>query len=95
MFDLIEQIIANHFEISHQVLLKGNTRPACDARHFLWYILHCVMGYSGKYVAKRYGVSARNVLYFSALIRDGIKNQSFYAKHYRQIQSALRRLDII
>lgn len=95
MFDIIEQIIANHFEISHETLLDSQARPASDARHFLWYILHTVMGYSGRTVAKRYGVSPRNVLFYSALVRDGIRNQPFYSTHLREITRSLRFLDII
>jgi len=95
MFSIIEQIIANHFGITHEELLVSQNRPASDARHFLWYILHCIMGFSGNAVAKTYSVSPRNVLYYSAMVRDGIKYQPFYATHFRQIRAALRMLDII
>lgn len=95
MFSIIEQIIANHFGITQEELLRERTRPASDGRHFLWYVLHCVMGYRSKTVARAYHISPRNVLLYSAIVRDGIKNQPFYANHFRQIQADLRMLDII
>lgn len=95
MFSIIEQIIANHFGIQHAELLEGNTRPASDGRHFLWYILHSIMGYSGRTVAQRYGVTPRNVMYYSAVVRDGAKTQPFYSTNLREIQSDLKMLDII
>lgn len=95
MFNIIEQIIANHFGITHEGLLTDRGRDASDARHFLWYILHCIMGYSGQSVARQYGTSARNVMHYSSLIKDGIRSQPFYAKHYRELRSVLKTLDII
>ena len=95
MFDIIEQIIANHFGITHEELLTDSTRPASDARHFLWYILHAILGYSSNSIGKRYGVSQRNVLFYSSMVRDGIHNQPFYATNFRRIQKSLKMLDLI
>lgn len=95
MFSIIEQIIANHFGITHEELLTSSTRPASDARHFLWYILHAVLGYSSNYIGKHYGVSSRNVLHYSSSVKDGIRYQPFYARNFRGIQSKLKILDLI
>lgn len=95
MFSIIEQIIANHFGITHEELLTDNSRPASDARHFLWYILHAILGYSSNSIGKRYSVSGRNVLFYSSMVRDGIKHQPFYSTHFRRIQASLKLLDII
>lgn len=95
MFDIIEQIIANHFGITHEELLTDSTRSASDARHFLWYILHAILGYSSNNIGKRYGVSQRNVLFYSSMVRDGIHNQPFYATNFRRIQKSLKILDLI
>lgn len=95
MFSIIEQIIANHFGIKHEELLTNSTRTASDARHFLWYILHSVLGYSSNALGKRYGVSPRNIFLYSSVVRDGIKNQPFYATNFKSLQVKLKMLDLI
>ncbi|MBO7684813.1 MAG: hypothetical protein J6Y20_04600 [Lachnospiraceae bacterium] len=95
MLDIIEQIIADHFGVTHEELLTDKQRGASDARHFLWYVLHDVLGYSKSVISERYGVSTRNVLYYSSTVRDGIRNQPFYASNFKGIQKKLRLLDII
>lgn len=95
MFSIIEQIIANHFGITHEELLTDACRSASDARHFLWYVLHTILGYSSNSIGRRYSVSTRNVLFYSSMVRDGIKTQPFYSSNFRKIQSQLKMLDLI
>lgn len=95
MFSIIEQIIASHFGITQEELLTEQTRSASDARHFLWYILHTILGYSSKNIGKHYSVTRRTVLLYSASVRDGIKTQPFYATNFKSIQSKLKVLDLI
>lgn len=95
MFDTIEQIIAEHFGVTREELLTDKQRAASDARHFLWFVLHDVLGYSNNVISKRYGVSSRAVLSYSSTVRDGIRNQPFYASNFRGIRNKLQELDII
>lgn len=95
MFDIIEQAIASHFGLTREELLTERHRNASDARHFLWHILHSTMGYSSRAISRHYGVSERNIFYYSSAIRAWIKHQPYYAEHFAQIRSELKMSDII
>lgn len=95
MFDTIEQIIAEHFGLNAGQLVDGKTRPENDAKHFLWYFLHTVLGYSNADIATRYKVSVRNVIYYASLIRDSIGIDPYCSKNCREIQDKLKELDMI
>ena len=95
MFDTIEQTIAEHFALTREELLTAKRREATDARHFLWYVLHIMAGYSANVIARQYGVSPRNLVHYSSTIGFCIRHQPFFSTHYRQIADRLKELNII
>lgn len=96
MFENVEGVVSAHFNVTpEQIRTGGKSRDITDARHFIWYILHTTMGYNGKKIAREYKVTARNVYYSVAVIRDGIRTQPFYSKHLSDIQKELGDHEII
>ena len=95
MIEKVEQIVAEHFGISVDQMRSGKTRPDNDARHILWYFLHCGLGFRGSAIAKRYGVAARNVYYYSSLVKEGLAREPFYSKNCSEIQAKLKGVEII
>ena len=95
MIEQVEQIVAGHFGVSVENMKAGKSRRDNDARHFLWYFLHCVLGFRGSVIAKTYGVAARNVYYYSSLIKDGLSRERFYTKNCMEIQAKLKDVEIL
>lgn len=98
MYAEVEKIVSEHFGVSIEEIQSGGRgvpRNVSDARHFTWYILYHVLGFKGKPIARRYNVTQRSILLSVATLKDGVRMQSFYANHYRQLQKQLRMHDII
>lgn len=93
----IEEIIIGHFRVTPEQLRspRSETRNIADAKHFLWYMLYRVMGYPANDIAGEYRTTRRNLFYSVAQIGDGIKTQSFYANHCRDILREMKKLELI
>lgn len=95
MIEKVEQIVAEHFGVTVEQMKAGKSRRDNDARHFLWYFLHCVLGFRGSVLSRTYGVAARNVYYYSSLVKDGLAREPFYSKNCMEIQAKLKELEIL
>lgn len=96
MFGEVEKIVGDYFEVSPEEIRGKNRNMNCsDARHFVWHILHYILGYKVSFIAKVYGVTRRNVYYSITQIHEGIRMQPFYEYHYRNILKELKDSSII
>ena len=95
MIERIEQVVADHFGITVDQMRTGKSRSELDARHFLWYFLHFVYGYSGRDVASRYGTTRRVILHYSALVRDRLGREPFFSKNCSELQGKLKEIEAI
>lgn len=91
MYELLEEIISEHFGIKKEALV-GNSRqrPYSDGRHFLYYILYYIFGYKVSAIADRYGRTRRNIYDSIDLIHDSIRLQPYYRDTYRQLMDEIR-----
>lgn len=98
MYRIIEDTIAPLFGVTPEDIRDispHNTRDVLDARHFIWFVLHEVLGYRSVVIASEYGVTKRNINHYISDFSDGLRCQPFYANNYRRILSALKEKDII
>lgn len=92
MIEIVEKTIAEHFRISRSDFYsKSQERDVTDAKHFLWYVLNTTYGLRVGIIAMAYSTSRQNVHYSITLIREGIKFQPFYEKHYHDILKEIRQ----
>lgn len=92
---MIEALVCRHFDVTvDEMRGKSRIRKIADARQFVWFIEHAILGYRSTHIAREYGVTTRNVFYASSAIKAGIAYQPFYAKHMQAILAELRRFDL-
>jgi len=92
---VIEDLVCRHFNVTIEDMRgRSRVRDIVDARQFVWYIEHAILGYRGTHIAREYGVTTRNVFYASSVIREGIICQPFYAKHMEAIMRELKKFDL-
>lgn len=99
MYRKVERIVSGQLGVPVEIIRSGvsenGNRTISDARHFVWYILHGVLGYRTSAIAEEYRTSQRNIFLANAIIREGIRTQPYFAKHYRAMQAEMREEEII
>lgn len=98
MYAAVEQVVCEIFHVTPEQVRDinpHNLRDTRDARHFVWYVMHEVLGYRSLAIAEEYGVTKRNINHFVSLIDSGVHNHPFYARHYRTILNKLKESNII
>lgn len=93
----VENIVGEHFGVTIDQLHnpKCDSRNTMDARHFLWYILHHVLGYKMSTLVEEYHTTERNIAHHIAKIKDGVQLQPFYARHCGELMKQLREMNIL
>lgn len=92
---VVEELVCKHFGVSVDDMRgRSRVRDIVDARQFVWFIEHAILGYRGTHIAREYKVTTRNVFYASAVISNGIICQPFYAKHMQAIMRELEKFDL-
>ena len=92
LFNHIEGVVARHFGIRPECFFgKCRLRHETDAKHFLVFLLKDIYGYRQKDITTRYGYSKRNVFNSAQQIREGVKHQPFYSRHYMAIMRSLEQ----
>ena len=97
MVNAVEKIIISHFGVTEEEVRssKYRSRNVSDARHYIWYFLCGVLGYSVQSVSKEYGATDRSVQYAIHTIADAIRLQPSFARHCQEITKELKELDLL
>jgi hypothetical protein len=91
LIPIVEHAVASHFGLADSCFKSGSRlRVATDAKHFLVYVLKEVYGFRQKEICERYGYSRRNVFMSAQMIREGVRHQPFYSRHYAAIMERLK-----
>lgn len=73
----IERKVCDFFGVEHSEMFKRSIgRKESNARHYLWFVLHCHYGVSNGVLAKRYKKSRRMIIYYISEVKFRLANQS-------------------
>lgn len=88
----IEEKVSDFFGVSREDLHSQSLKHRhANARHYLWYILHCHYGMSNLQIARRYNRARVTIIQYITQIKFRVKKQ----REDRAIYEALKENGII
>lgn len=91
--DDISECICKFFNIKEQDLISQKRKePICNARFFLWHILHYKLGLSSNKISNIYFKHIRSVWRGISKVENGIKRQAYYKNIYEDLYKIVEPL---
>lgn len=83
----IEKKICDFFGVSHEDLYSRDLKQdKANARHYLWFLLHCHYGISNLALARRYGRARITIIQYISQIKFRVEHQKEDIVTYEQIK---------
>lgn len=72
----LEKKLCDFFCVEYSRIFQKNVnRKESNARHYIWFILHCHYAFSNSFLAKRYSKSKRKIIYYISEVKFRVLNQ--------------------
>lgn len=86
----IEKKICDFFEIGHEDLFSSSLKQRhANARHYLWFILHCHYGLSNQTIARRYKRARITVIQYITELKFRVEHQKEDILTYEKIKGII------